>query len=198
MFRKTTLTAAAMAVAATLSIAPQNARAQEAFIGEIRFFGGNFAPRGWAFCDGQMLAISQYQALFSLLGTTYGGDGRTTFALPDARGRAMIHEGQGPGLSPRRLGEKAGTETNTLSVGQMPAHAHAQNAATADADATSPQGALMGGSGRDRIYSGGTADTAMSGNAIGSTGGGQAVNNMPPFVTTNCIIALEGYYPSRS
>lgn len=198
MFRKTTLAAAVLAIATTLSFAPRNAQAQEAFIGEIRFFGGNFAPRGWAFCNGQMLAINQYQALFSLLGTTYGGDGRTTFALPDARGRAMIHAGQGPGLSPRRLGENAGTETNTLTANQMPAHSHAQRATTADADATSPQGTLMGGTGRDRIYSGGRADTTMSGDAIGSSGGGQAVNNMPPYVTTNCIIALEGYYPSRS
>lgn len=198
MFKRTMLAATVVAISATLSLAPQTAKAQEAFIGEIRFFGGNFAPRGWAFCDGQLLAINQYQALFSLLGTTYGGDGRTTFALPDARGRAMIHAGQGPGLSARRLGEKAGTQTNTLTVDQMPAHSHAQRAATAEADSASPQGAVLGGTGRDRIYSGGTADTAMSGDVIGSTGGGQAVNNMPPYVTTSCIIALQGIFPSRS
>ena len=197
MFRKSTLIAAALAVATTFSLAPQSARAQEAFIGEIRFFGSTFAPRGWALCNGQLLAISSNQALFSLLGTTYGGDGRTTFALPDARGRAMIHAGQGPGLSSRPLGQTGGNETNTLTAAQMPAHSHALNAATVKADATTPQGTLMGGSGRHRIYSGAAADTAMSGAAVGSTGGGQPVDNMQPYVTTNCIIALQGYYPSR-
>lgn len=197
MFKRTTLAAAALAVATTLSLAPQNAQAQESFIGEIRYFAGNFAPRNWAFCDGQLLSIAQNQALFSIIGTIYGGDGRTTFALPDARGRAMLHAGQGPGLSPRRLGEKAGNETNTLSVNQMPAHTHPQRAATAGADSATPQGTLMGGTGRDSIYSSAAADATMSGDAIGSTGGGQAVNNMQPFVTTNCIIALQGLYPSR-
>ena len=145
MFRKSTLIAAALTVATTLSFAPQSGRAQEAFIGEIRFFGGTFAPRGWALCNGQLLAISSNQALFSLLGTTYGGDGRTTFALPDARGRAMIHAGQGPGLSSRPLGQTGGNETNTLTAAQMPAHSHALNAATVKADATTPQGTLWAG-----------------------------------------------------
>src|SRR5262245_26202423 len=100
------------------------------FIAEIKMFGGNFAPLGWATCDGQLLPISQYTALFSLLGTTYGGDGVTNFALPDLRGRVPMHPGQGPGLSPRTLGEKAGTETVTLTTAQLPAHNHAANCVT--------------------------------------------------------------------
>jgi microcystin-dependent protein len=99
-------------------------RNQEPFIGEIRMFGGTFAPRGWALCDGQLLSISTYTSLFSILGTTYGGDGRTTFALPDLRGRAPIHAGTGPGLSPKTLGQKGGTQTETLSIVQMPSHNH--------------------------------------------------------------------------
>lgn len=197
MFKRTTLAAAALAVATTLSLAPQNAQAQESFIGEIRYFAGNFAPRNWAFCDGQLLSIAQNQALFSIIGTIYGGDGRTTFALPDARGRAMLHAGQGPGLSLRQLGVNGGTQTNTLTVDQLPAHTHPQRAATAGADSATPQGTLMGGTGRDSIYSGAAADAVMSGAAIGSTGGGRPVTNMQPFVTTNCIIALQGLYPSR-
>ena len=102
----------------------------EPFIGEIRIFGFNFAPRGWALCDGQLLPISQNSALFSLLGTIYGGDGRTTFALPDLRGRAALHEGTGPGLSPRQLGQRSGSETNTLTVNQLPPHTHQARADT--------------------------------------------------------------------
>jgi len=198
MFKRTILATAMLAMSAILSLAPHSAKAQEAFIGEIRFFAGNFAPRNWAFCDGQLLPIAQNQALFSIIGTTYGGDGRTTFALPDARGRAMLHAGQGPGLSLRQLGVNGGTQTNMLTVDQLPAHTHPQRAATAGADSATPQGSLMGGTGRDSIYSGAAADTVMSSAAIGSTGGGRPVTNMQPFVTTNCIIAVQGIYPSRS
>jgi len=110
----------------------------EPFVGEIRMFAGNFAPRGWAFCDGQLLAVSQNDALFSLLGTIYGGDGRTTFGLPDMRGRTPLHAGQGPGLSNRRLGAKAGAENVTLTVNQLPSHRHDWQATTALASSQSP------------------------------------------------------------
>ncbi|MBD3756388.1 MAG: phage tail protein, partial [Gammaproteobacteria bacterium] len=110
----------------------------EPFVGEIRMFAGNFAPRGWAFCDGQLLAVSQNDALFSLLGTIYGGDGRTTFGLPDMRGRIPVHQGSGPGLSPRRLGSKSGAETETLTVNQMPSHTHFFLADKNPADLISP------------------------------------------------------------
>lgn len=116
-----------VAFAAIVSILPvtaQQAHAQQAMIGEIKFFGGNFAPRDWAFCDGQLLAISQNTALFSVLGTTYGGDGRSTFALPDMRGRSPVHAGRGPGLNPVALGQRGGRENITLALNELPQHAH--------------------------------------------------------------------------
>ena len=112
----------------------------EPFTGEIRMFAGNFAPRGWAFCDAQLLSVSQNNALFSLFGTIYGGDGRTTFGLPDMRGRIPLHQGQGPGLSNRRLGSKGGSEKVTLTTNQLASHAHDMNANTAAADTSAPQG----------------------------------------------------------
>ena len=154
------------------------------FIGQILMVGFGFAPRGWAFCDGQLLPISQNQALFSLLGTTFGGDGRTTFALPDLRGRSAFHPGNGPGLSDMRWGEKGGTETETLTANQIPAHMHAAPQVQVRGDGTEAVGLTTGG---DR----GTVATA-------STGGGQPVNNMPPFVGINHVIALVGIFPSRS
>ena len=165
----------------------------EPFLGQITMFAGNFAPRSWAFCDGQLLAISSNSALFSILGTTYGGDGRTTFGLPDLRGRAPMHPGNGPGLSSRRLGEKSGSETNTLTVNQLPSHGH-NLASTAEADSTSPVGNLLAAS-DDRNY---VSDAGSAMGAAGNTGGGQAVNNMQPYQTVNFIIALQGIYPSRN
>jgi microcystin-dependent protein len=170
-------------------------------------FGGNFAPRGWAFCDGQLLSISSNTALFSLLGTIYGGDGRTTFALPDLRGRVPMHPGNGPGLTPRQLGQKGGTETNTLTVAQMPSHNHpAAGTAQAQSDggtSSSPAGntwaeAQTAG---EMPYSSAGANAAMAANnvqvTVGNSGGSQPVNNMQPFATVNFIIALYGVYPSR-
>lgn len=181
---------------AFFSAAPANA-GNEPFIGEISWFAGNFAPRGWAFCDGQLLPISSNTALFSLLGTTYGGDGKTTFALPDMRGRVAIHRGQGPGLSNRSLGEKSGDESTTLTVNQMPAHTHALHASNSAATSASPSGAVPANTGRANNYDS-AVNTDMNPSSIAATGGGQAHNNMQPYNTLSCIIALQGLYPSRN
>jgi microcystin-dependent protein len=183
--------------------AVKESQAQEPFIGEIVMFGGNFAPRGWALCDGQLLAINQNQALFSILGTTYGGDGRTTFGLPDLRGRFAMHKGTGPGLSSRRLGEKGGTETETLTTAQIPAHTHTPtvNAFSSEGDSTTPDNNIWAKSGQgDPDYYTGEDNRIMSADAvqIANAGGGQAHNNMPPFQAVNYIIALTGVFPSRN
>jgi len=177
----------------------ESANAQEPFIGEIRMFAGNFAPRGWAKCEGQLLAINQYNALFSILGTRYGGDGHTTFALPDLRGRVAIGSGTGPGLTPRSLSQRSGSETNMLTVANLPAHNHSINAVTADGNTSVPGGNLPAGTKLlDKEYSDATATTTMNATMVSSTGGGQAVNNMQPYLTVTYIIALQGLYPSRN
>lgn len=170
-------------------------------------FGGNFAPRGWAFCDGQLLSIAQNTALFSILGTTYGGDGRTTFGLPDLRGRVALHEGQGPGLSSRRLGEVSGTENNFLNQTQLPAHSHdlsgvKVNVPVSGEDANQDEAAgkyLANGTfyhaQPDGSY--GSGPLPLTG-AMGNTGGNQPVNNMPPYTVISYIIALQGIFPSRN
>jgi microcystin-dependent protein len=169
----------------------------EPYVGEIRIFAGNFAPRGWALCEGQLLAVSSNDALFSLLGTTYGGDGRTTFGLPDLRGRLPIHGGAGPGLSPRTIGQKLGTETVALTANEMPGHQHALAAATATGNQSSPGGQLPAQSSQVMIYIEAAADGAMAAGAIETTGGGQPHNNLMPALCVNYIIALYGLYPSR-
>ena len=167
----------------------------EPFIAEIRIFAGNFAPRGWAFCNGQLLPISQNTALFSLIGTTYGGDGRTTTGLPDLEGRAPMHAGHGPGLTNRRLGEKVGAESVVLDEEQMPSHTHQLVGTEEDIDASSPVDNYLG-VGND-LYS--TSDGAtLAGSSLPNTGGSQAHNNMQPYLALNFIIALQGIYPSRS
>jgi len=175
----------------------------EPFLGEIIMFGGNFAPRGWAFCDGQLLPISQYSALFSILGTTYGGDGRTTFGLPDLRGRLAIGPRNGPGLSDYRLGEKGGSETNTLGTHQIPSHGHTTTLKASSDESTlyDPTNAVLTNSGaRDAEYGPATNLVNMSNASIvsGNTGGGQPVNNLQPLLAVNYIIALQGLYPPRS
>lgn len=170
----------------------------EPFVGEIRMFAGNFAPRGWAFCDGQLLAVSQNDALFSLLGTIYGGDGRTTFGLPDLRGRIPIHAGQGPGLSNRRLGSKAGAEKVTLTTNQLPSHNHGNLQGTgATANSTSPSGRVTGSVPNGLIYRESTPDSNMASTLITNTGGSRSHTNLMPFLCINFIIALVGIYPSR-
>jgi len=169
----------------------------EPFVGEIRMFAGNFAPRGWAFCDGQLLAVSQNDALFSLLGTIYGGDGRTTFGLPDLRGRIPIHAGEGPGLSLRRLGSKSGAEKVTLTVNQLPSHTHPMKASSDPAVVPNPQGAMLGTSNVIELYSGDPADSNMSTNAITAVGGSRSHTNLMPYLCIHFIIALVGIYPSR-
>ncbi len=172
----------------------------EPFIAEIRIFAGNFAPRGWAFCNGQLLPISQNTALFSLIGTTYGGDGRTTTALPNLKGRAPMHPGRGPGLTPRRLGEREGTETITLAESQMPQHNHSLMAANVPASVNTPSNmtALARSANGSSYNQGGTADATMDTGALIGLGGSQQHNNLQPYLTLNFIIALVGLYPSRS
>lgn len=176
----------------------------EPFLGQILMFGGNFAPRGWALCDGQLLAISGNSALFSILGTTYGGDGRTTFALPDLRGRVAIHEGVGPGLSPKSLGSKGGSETNTLNVNQLPAHAHdvVVNCVNGPGNANTAAGNVWSADAGNQsaTYSNAAPNGTMQGDAVTveNTGNNQAVNNMQPYQVINYIIALQGTFPSRN
>lgn len=169
----------------------------EPFIGQIIQFGGNFAPRGWAFCDGQLLPIAAYSALFSILGTTYGGDGITTFGLPDLRGRAAIHAGHGPGLSPYGLGETGGREDVTLTVRELPSHTHATRTAysTGPGTTASPSGAVNAEAEED-IY--GASDATDTGPSTGATGGSIPFDIRQPWLGVNFIIALQGIYPSRS
>lgn len=169
----------------------------EPFVGEIRMFAGNFAPRGWAFCDGQLLAVSQNDALFSLLGTIYGGDGRTTFGLPDLRGRIPIHAGHGPGLSERRLGAKGGAETVTLTVNQIPSHGHGFTASPDFATEANPQNNVLAASPTVDLYIEESALLPMSPDALTHVGGSRSHTNMMPFLCVNFIIALFGIYPSR-
>jgi microcystin-dependent protein len=164
------------------------------FLGEIRIFPYNFAPRGWAFCNGQILSISQNTALFSLLGTTYGGNGQTTFALPDLRGRVPNSSGQGPGLSSYTLGQVGGTETVTLTQSEMPSHNHGVNSTNADATSARPGGNFPAAGGG---YNSASSNT-MAPTMIGNAGGSQPHSNVQPYLTLNYCIALTGIYPSRN
>ena len=170
----------------------------EPFTAEVRIFAGNFAPRGWAFCNGQLLPVSQNTALFSLIGTTYGGDGRTTTALPNMQGRAAMHPGRGPGLTSRRLGERGGVNNVTLSEAQMPSHTHAQSVDERRARGETPSATSVVTTAGESTYKTSGTNVAMSPQAILNTGGSQAHNNVQPLLTLNFIIALVGLYPSRS
>ena len=170
----------------------------EGTIGEVRIFAGNFAPRNWAFCQGQLIQISQNAAMFSILGTTYGGDGRTTFGLPDLRGRSPIGAGQGPGLSNRFLGSKSGSETTTLAESNLPSHDH-----NVSPPADSNEGNLADPSGNvpaateDPVnaYSS-TNNTTMASTNTSTTGGGNPANNMQPFMAMHYVICLAGVFPT--
>ncbi|MEO1263198.1 MAG: tail fiber protein [Bacteroidota bacterium] len=184
----------------------------EGFIGEIRIFAGTFAPRTWAFCEGQLIAISQNEALFSILGTIYGGDGRTTFALPDLRGRAALHKGSGPGLPTYRLGQRGGSPTNVITTSNLPTHNH-----TGTVKGTLAMGAGSAGTGTGAGNS--LASTSTAGDifidadpnaavklkgtpveptvTLGLTGSQQAINNMQPYIPIYYIICMFGIFPSR-
>lgn len=171
----------------------------EPFIAEIRIVGFNFAPRGWASCDGRLLPIAQNTALFSLLGTNYGGDGRTTFGLPNLSGRVPMHPGNGPGLSPHQLGELGGSETVALTNAQLPPHNHSAAVADTNATSTSPQSLLPATANNDTYQNRGSKTAAtMSPPSIGATGGNVPHNNLQPSLAVNFVIALQGIYPSRS
>ena len=175
------------------------------FLGEIKIVAFNFPPKGWAACDGLILPISQNTALFSLLGTNYGGNGQTTFALPDLRGRAPVHQGQGPGLTARSIGEVGGSENVTLTVSQIPSHIHTLAGANVPAvssagNMTTPGGnrPAKAGDGESN-YSSAASDSSIAlGGNTDVTGGGQPHNNLPPFLTLNFVIALVGIFPSRN
>ena len=173
------------------------------YIGEIRTTGHNFPPVGWAFCDGRLLAISQYNALFALIGTTYGGDGQVTFALPDLRGRVVIGTGLGPGSATNYvLGQTGGTEEVTLTANQIPAHSHALLASSSSAGAVSaPAGLVPSANSNSGVfpYAAGTATpvVSMAATAVGAAGGSQPHENMPPFLCLSHIIAIEGIFPSQ-
>ena len=178
-----------------LAGSPPNAAAQEPFLGEIRWVAFDFVPNGWADCNGQLLPISANTALFSLIGFTYGGDGVTTFALPDMRGRMPVGDGQGPGLTNRTLGETGGRESVTLTPAEMPAHTHDLKGSYTEASSTSPNGNVPATKARVTLYNSGPADATMNPSAIGQAGSGAPHENMAPFLALNCIIAVEGIYP---
>ena len=168
----------------------------EPFLAEIKIVGFNFAPRGWAFCDGQILPINQNQSLYSLLGTTYGGDGRTSFALPDLRGRTPIHVGSSNGTN-HQLGQKSGTETHSLTVSEMPAHNHQARASNSDANTPIPQGNIPGNV-LAQAYRAPADLSPMASDTIANTGVNQSHENMQPYLVLNFCIALQGLFPSRN
>lgn len=168
------------------------------YVGEIRLFAGNFAPNGWAFCRGQLLSIAENEVLFQLIGTTYGGDGQITYALPDLQGRAPVHQGQGPGLSQRVIGQTGGSESVTLTAAQMPAHTHTQMATKAAAQvAAGPSGSVLAAT-TIALYGIDPPTTPMGAGAIAAAGGGQPHDNMAPFLAMNYIISLYGIFPSQA
>jgi microcystin-dependent protein len=171
----------------------------EPYIGEIRIFAGNFAPAGWAFCSGQLMPISQNDTLFTLIGTTYGGDGQSTFGIPDLQGRVPMHQGQGPGITQTyQIGEMAGVESVTLTTNQIPTHNHAFTASADTANSTIPTANITGKSGQVTFYALGTAITNMFGTAISQIGGNQPHENMQPFLVLSFIISLFGVFPTQN
>lgn len=175
----------------------------EAYIGQITIFAGNFPPKGWAFCQGQVMQIRQYTALFSLLGTTYGGDGKVTFALPDLRGRMAIQQGSGPGLTPRTLGEMGGSASVTLISSQMPAHTHSINCNKTSGSTGNPSNNFPGvaadaGSGSEYTIYGTVPNANFNPTMAGQQGGSQPHENMQPYLAMNFIICIDGIFPARN
>lgn len=169
------------------------------FVAEIRIFPFNFAPKGWAWCDGQLLPLSQNTALFSLLGTTYGGNGKSNFALPDLQGRAPMHPGQGPGLSLHDLGETGGSETVSLLESEIPSHSHAWRVDSADpGEDRTPAGEILARSVGGNLYGNAASLVSMSDNSLAPAGGDQPHNNLQPYLTFYFCIALQGVYPPRT
>lgn len=168
------------------------------FVAEIRIFPFNFAPTGWAFCDGQLMPISQNTALFSLLGTTYGGDGKSNFALPDLQGSAPMHPGQGPGLSLHDLGEAGGSDTVTLLESEMPTHSHSVLASNQPGEDPNPSGEALARSVGASLYQTGAANVSLSPSSLAPGGGDQPHNNLQRYLTLNFCIALQGVFPPRS
>ena len=171
----------------------------EPFVAEVRIFAGNFAPRGWALCNGQLLPIAQNTALFALIGTIYGGDGRTTCALPNLQGRVPVHPGTGPGLTQRRLGETGGTEQVMLTVNQTAAHTHNLRCTSSEGNQLGPAGNVLAaeGSAYTLDYAFAEPNATMHAGSITGEGGGQSHSNVQPFLVLNFIIALTGLFPSR-
>jgi len=163
------------------------------YVGEIRMFAGNFAPAGWMFCEGQLLPISENEVLFNLIGTTYGGDGQSTFALPDLRGRVPIHQGSGFSLA-----QTGGSESVTLTVNQIAAHTHPLVATTAVGSAASPQGNVLAASGSSNVYRTGPGAVALSNQAVGPAGGSQPHTNFQPYLCVDFIISLYGIFPTQN
>ena len=169
------------------------------YLGEISMFGGNFAPRGWAFCNGQTLPINQNQALFSLMGTTYGGNGVTTFALPNLQSCVPMHQGQGAGLSNFTMGQTVGAMSTTLGFSNMPAHSHALNGSNTAGSTRDPSGAVLADPGRNHdVYDTGGSSVTMASTAIGPTGSSIPFSNLQPYQTLSFIIALQGIFPSQN
>jgi microcystin-dependent protein len=200
IIQKILLRRLALVLGASLLLAG-GAKAQTPYLGETRCVAFGFAPKGWAMMNGQLLPINQNQALFALLGTQYGGNGVQTFALPNMQGREVLSQGQGPGLSPRVVGDTGGTETVTLNVAQMPAHAHAvAMPGSADAgSAQSPAGVAPAAQARTTLYAPtGNVQVKMAAASVSSAGAAQPINNMQPYLVMNCMIALQGIFPSRN
>ena len=191
--------AASLSAIVTFASVSPTAAQSEPFIGQLMVTGATFCPRGWAQADGQIISIAQNTALFSLLGTTYGGNGQTTFALPDLRGRSAIHQGTGPGLSNYVEGQVGGRESFTLTIDQMPAHTHGVQATNATADKGGPDGRYLGGGvGDDDTYHDGPPNKIMAPAMIQITGGNQPVSQRGPYLTLMWCIAMEGVFPSRN
>ncbi len=192
----------ALAVMGSLVTAPQASAGTDEYIGEVMLVGFTFCPRYSAEANGQLLAISQNTALFALYGTTYGGDGMTTFALPDLRGRVPMGQGTGPGLSSRTLGEKSGSETHTLTVNEMPSHSHSVRANNLDGDKPGPGNKLLaaapnGGTGNETIYSDQPSNVTMASSMIANTGGSQAFSTQDPYLVMRYCVVTSGIFPSH-